>query len=489
MATLARRSRQPRPDIWPGFVDALATLLMVIIFLLMIFVLAQFFLNQALLGRDEALLRLEGQVSELADLLSLERQANTDLRLNVAQLSQELQTSVELRDDLMGSVEALSLRAESAESERGRLNASLEDAFRTIMADKDKIEAQVQQLAALANNVQALTALKEEMERDISAMASRLAEAENLHEADQAALDEKTRELALLTQDVSALRELRAKLEKDISALSSQLDESKTALVKESDLLRIARDQLAEQETEIVERDELLRVAREQLDSVKTDLGEEQEISESARAQIALLNRQTAALREQLRQLAAALQLSESQAADQQVEIASLGSRLNAALAGKVQELARYRSEFFGRLREVLGNQPGIQIVGDRFVFQSEVLFDTGSAEIGEDGRQQIAQLSETLTEISLKIPREINWILRVDGHTDRIPIATSRYPSNWELSSARAISVVKYLIEQGIPAERLAATGFGEFQPLDSGGGDEARQRNRRIEIKLTER
>jgi chemotaxis protein MotB len=171
------------------------------------------------------------------------------------------------------------------------------------------------------------------------------------------------------------------------------------------------------------------------------------------------------------------------------VEISSLGSRLNAALASKVQELSHYRSEFFGRLRKVLGDQPGIRIVGDRFVFQSEVLFDTGSAEIGEEGRLQLDQLGETLAEISLKIPSEINWILRVDGHTDSVPIATSRYPSNWELSSARAISVIKFLINNGIHPDRLAATGFGEFQPLDPDNDTIARRSNRRIEIKLTER
>ena len=489
MASLARRSRQSQPDIWPGFVDALATLLMVIIFLLMIFVLAQFFLNEAILGRDEALQRLEGQVSELADLLSLERQANTDLRLNVSQLSEELQASVELRDNLSSSVDALTLRAETAEGETQRLNVSLEEAFRTIMADKGQIEVQMQQLAALTTSVQTLSALKEELERDISTMASRLAEAEGLRQADQAKIDAATQQLALLNQDIAALRELRTKLEQDISALSSQLAEADTKLVDERELLRIARSQLADKETVVIEKDDQIRIAREQLENSRASLVQEKEISDTARAQLALLNRQMTTLRDQLLKLAAALEASEALAIDQRVEIATLGSRLNAALASKVQELARYRSEFFGRLREVLGNQPGIQIVGDRFVFQSEVLFDTGSAEIGDEGQRQLDQLGETLAEISLKIPPEINWILRVDGHTDSVPIATSRYPSNWELSSARAISVIKSLIDRGIPPDRLAATGFGEFQPLDSDNDSTARRRNRRIEIKLTER
>ncbi|MCG8511006.1 MAG: OmpA family protein, partial [Rhodospirillales bacterium] len=165
------------------------------------------------------------------------------------------------------------------------------------------------------------------------------------------------------------------------------------------------------------------------------------------------------------------------------------GKRLNAALASKVQELSRYRSEFFGRLRQVLGEQAGVRIVGDRFVFQSEVLFESASAELEEPGKAQLTQLGRTLSELAGKIPDDIDWVLRVDGHTDKIPIRTSKFPSNWELSTARAISVVKFLIEQGIPADNLAATGFGEFQPIDPRDDEIAYRRNRRIEFKLTQR
>jgi chemotaxis protein MotB len=166
-----------------------------------------------------------------------------------------------------------------------------------------------------------------------------------------------------------------------------------------------------------------------------------------------------------------------------------LGKRLNAALASKVQELARYRSEFFGRLRDVLGSQPGIRIVGDRFVFQSEVLFSKGSDQLENEGQKQIQQLAGTLKAITVKIPKNIDWILRVDGHTDQIPIRTTRFPSNWELSTARAISVVKFLVQRGISPTNLAATGFGEFQPIDPRDTEEAYIRNRRIELKLTQR
>lgn len=410
MAALARSRRST--NIWPGFVDALATLLLVLIFLLMIFVVAQFFLGQALSGRDEALLRLENQVGELAELLSLERKSNTDLRLNVTQLSQELQASVAAKDDLLAVVQAMTLRAESAEHKVSGLAAQLDGA-----------------------------------ENKASGLAAQLAAAFKTIDADRAKIEAQVSELAMLTQQVAALKALREDLEKEVSAMANKAEEAESGLI------------------------------------------EERRVSESARAQIALLNQQMSALRQQLQQLTAALDASEKLADEQKVQITSLGTRLNAALASKVQELSRYRSEFFGRLREVLGNTPGVRVVGDRFVFQSEVLFATGSAEIAAKGQDQLARLAETLIEISGRIPDDVSWILRIDGHTDKVPIKTPQYPSNWELSTARAISVVRFLMEQGVPAERLAATGFGEFQPLDARDDEIAYRRNRRIELKLTER
>lgn len=417
MAAIARSHRST--NIWPGFVDALATLLLVLIFLIMVFVLAQFFLNEAISGRDAALQKLDNQVSELAELLALERRSSADMRLNVTQLSKELQASVASNDDLQASVQALMLRAEGAETDVVGLKAELAGAFKSMAADKTKIESQIAEIANAFKTI----------------------------DADKAKIETQVAELVRLNQQVAALRALRDDLQEDVAAMSGKLKKSDSALT------------------------------------------EEREISESARAQLALLNRQMAALREQLSRLTATLELAEAKDKKQNVQIASLGKRLNAALASKVQELSRYRSEFFGRLREVLGNNPGVRIVGDRFVFQSEVLYQTGSAEIGTRGRKQLAQLAETLHRIASKIPKDINWILQVDGHTDSVPISTARYPSNWELSTDRAISVVKFLISQRIPAERLAATGFGEHQPLDTRDDEIAFRRNRRIELKLTQR
>ncbi len=397
MASLARRRHRP-DNTWPGFVDALATLLMVIIFLLMVFVLAQFFLSQALSGRDTALKRLQGQVDELAELLALERKASDDLSANIGQLSAELQASLRARDDLNAAIHALNERAEGAETESARLKRALTDSVAAVESKDESLDTQRLELARLANDIAALRALKEELEREIAALAGKA-------------------------------------------------EQSDAALI------------------------------------------EERQVSESARAQIALLNQQTAALREQIRQLTATLETAEEKAKEQEVQIVNLGQRLNAALAGKVQELQRYRSEFFGRLREALGDHPDIRVVGDRFVFQSEVLFESGSAELGEEGRPQLLQVSDTLKRVSEQIPDDIDWVLRVDGHTDSRPIDTILYPSNWELSTARAISVVQLLIDSGIPPDRLVAAGFGQFHPLDDRGTDAAYRRNRRIELKLTQR
>ncbi len=397
MAAIARR-RQRDTNIWPGFVDALATLLMVIMFVLMVFVLAQFFLSQALSGRDQALSKLHNQVNELAELLALERRNTDDLRKNVAQLSGELQISVALRDDLKTTLGKLRLHSKETEQK-------LAAAFDDMMVDKSNIARQLKEISGLA-------------------------------------------------RDVAALRALRDELQTEIAEMAGKLDQSGKKLEQSSKKL------LAEKE-----------------------------ISKSARAQAALLNQQLAALRQTLAKISQALEASEKRATEQKVQITSLGKRLNAALASKVHELSRYRSEFFGRLRDVLGAQKGIRIVGDRFVFQSEVLFAPGAADIGEAGKNQLNQLARTLQAISSKIPTDIDWILRVDGHTDKDPIKTPRFPSNWELSSARAISVVQFLIEHGLPPNRLAATGFGEFQPLEDRNDEIGKRRNRRIELKLTQR
>lgn len=356
MAARSLRARRAGLDIWPGFVDALANLLLVVSFVLSVFILAQFYLTQALSGRDEALRELNAKAAELAELLAMEKAAGDELRSEVARLSATLQS-----------------------------------------ASKE--------------------------------------------------LDVKTRTAADAQQTIAQLREL------------------------------------------VLSRESAVAAAQGEIASIQGSLEAEKQVSLQAQAQVKLLNEQIAALRAQLAQIATALEAAEARDKENQVVIADLGARLNQALAAKVEELARYRSEFFGRLREVLANTPGVRIEGDRFIFQSEVLFLSGSADIGEAGQEQLRKIASALNEIAPKIPAELKWVLRVDGHTDTVPISTDRFRSNWELSAARALSVVNFLTNQGVPPAHLAAAGFGEFHPLDPASSDAARARNRRIELKLTER
>lgn len=344
MALGRSRGRDRTIDYWPGFVDALSTLLLVFVFLLSVFVIAQFFLTQEITGKDDAMARLQAQIRELTDLLALERANDAD-----------------------------------AESQMGSLRASL---------------------------------LRLEQERDAA-----------LGEAAAASAPE------------------------DLAAAQSRNAELGRQLVQEQDA------------------------------------------TATAAAQIAILNQQIAALRRQIAALEEALNLAETKDKESQSRLSELGRRLNVALAQRVQELTRYRSEFFGRLRAILGDRPGVRVVGDRFVFQSEILFDLGSAQVRTDALPALDQMATALIELEKEIPPDIAWVLRVDGHTDNRPIQTPQFPSNWELSAARSIAVVQYLVSRGVGPVHLVAAGFGEYQPLDTADTPEARDRNRRIELKLTER
>src|ERR671935_3303266 len=338
---LARSRRERGIDYWPGFVDALSTLILGVIFLLSIFVVVQFFLSQEVTGKDTALARLNAQIAQLTEMLSMEKAGKASIEDSVAALRASLA---------------------AAESERNRYKGLYEG------------------------------------------MGPGAAQAQG-----------------------------------KVTALTGEVESQK-------------------------------------------------QISARALSQVELLNQQIAALRRQLSALEEVLQASEKKDKEAQARIADLGQRLNVALAQRVQELSKYRSEFFGRLRAILGNRPDIRIVGDRFVFQSEVFFDTGQATLLPEGRAELDKLAAALLDLEKQIPSEIAWVLRVDGHTDVRPIASVQFPSNWELSAARAISVVQYLIGKGISPQRLVAAGFGEFQPLDTDKTDDAYRRNRRIELKLTE-
>jgi chemotaxis protein MotB len=342
MALARARRSESGFNYWPGFVDALSTLVLSIVFLLSVFLVVQFFLSQEVTGKDKALDELNKKIAQLNELLSVEKLGKLNLEDQLAQFKAGLASAEAERDRIKGLYEGLANAGNDAAGRANELNKALES-------------------------------------------------------------------------------------EKSVSA--------------------------------------------------------------RALAQIEVLNQQISALRRQLAALEDALNASEKRDKESQARIADLGSRLNVALAQRVQELSRYRSEFFGRLRAILGNRPDIRIVGDRFVFQSEVFFDTGQATLLPEGIAELDTVANALNEIEKKIPPEIPWVLRVDGHTDVRPVSGANFKSNWELSSARAISVVQYLISRGVPAQRLVAAGFAEFQPLDTGNTEEAYKRNRRIELKLTER
>lgn len=400
MAAFARR-RKTVIDAWPGWVDALSTLLIIIIFVLLVFVLGQAFLGQALQSRDSALAALNAQMASLSEMLNIERKARADLELTVGRLSTDLQAANQQLDVL------------------AQVRLENEGLTRQLGAATAEIAARNAEIAKL-----------------------------NKAGADQTALlNKQAQQLALLQQNIKAMEALKASLEKQISQLGAQTAKSDGEIAKERALTL------------------------------------------EAQAAAALMSQQLQEMQAELEKLTAALDASDKLTAEQKAQISDLGRRMNRALAGKVQELQRSRSEFFGRLRDILGTRPGVTIVGDRFVFQSEVLFASGSADLGLEGQRQLGQLARTLLDVARTIPSDINWILRVDGHTDTVPVSTAQFRSNWELSAARAISVVRFLIAQGVPAERLAAAGFGEYQPLDPGADVTARARNRRIELKLDQR
>lgn len=481
MAATARRQRSS-PDIWPGFVDAMATLLIIIIFLLMVFTLAQHFLSEALSGRNEALNRLNLQIAELGEMLALERSANATLRRDMSQLTEELQTSISTR-------EQMAIRLDELLPERDALKAALAESA----AKNDELLAK---LAASKDTQDKMKSALAAREAETAKVSRDLEDANKVISADREKIELQLRTIESLRRDIAALKTVRSELEKKVANMASTLDTAKRDLTAARDRSKdLAAKLSSEQERtalvqrSISEKDVRLIDLAGKAKKAAVDLADEKKISSAAKAQLTILNRQIAALRQQLARLATALEASEAKARDQNVQIVNLGKRLNAALASKVEELSRYRSEFFGKLRAALGDQKGIRIVGDRFVFQSEVLFGSGSADLAEGGRHQIERLAETLKEIAGRIPKDVDWVLRVDGHTDRIPIRTPKFPSNWELSTGRAISVVKHLSELGIPPGRLAATGFGQFHPIEPGNSRDAHRRNRRIEFKLTGR
>ncbi|GAB0115126.1 peptidoglycan -binding protein [Acidisoma sp. C75] len=462
-----RRRQHNGLDAWPGYVDALSTLLMVTIFVLLVFVLAQGLLSVTLSGKDRALAKLNSEIAQLTDMLSLEKGRANNLENNVASLAHDLGQATAKRDRLAADLTAAQKRVAqdsatitSLTAARDELNAKLADALlqaQSATARLNAMQGQLgQQMTAAASAQSTLTGLQ-----------TSLAEAEKQHAADQASLTAAEAAAARATAGEQAAAAQVASLQGQLASLQSRAQTAEAGLAQ-------AQSQLAN--------------AQAVAASGTAALSAQKQLTDQAEAQITLLNQQMAALRQQLQAITAALDLQVKQGRDKDAEIADLGRKLNLALAAKVQKLERYRSDFFGELRDVLKNQPNIKVVGDRFVFESDVLFGSGSADLTTLGQQQINDISVVMKKIIPEIPANLPWVLRVDGYADSQPVIGGPYQNNWLLSAARAISVVQLLILDGIPADHLAAGAFGDTRPLDPAHTPAAYAKNRRIEFRLTD-
>ncbi len=548
---------------WPGFVDAMTALLLVLTFVLSIFMIVQFTLRETLTGREREVSRLTSQLAELSNVLAMEQARGEDLETEIGLLRATLAEGREenarldaLATSLAAERDALSARAARFEDRIAALIAERDAALgevATLEGEADERRRALSQARAEITRLEAartraiseqealqlaLARLRDEIDAEAEAAREAAARADALEalaaslrdERDEAearaaeldaGMDEAERQRRLEAAAAEALRRRLEDADAELTAMSLILEEERRAAEATLEKLAAAEAARRDLSLELDETAEALDRERALLAVARAALADQTDVNTEQARNLAALNAQTQALRRQLAAISAQLDQAEAAEEEAQVEIASLGQRLNAALAREAavqrreaelaraeaeiqqreaalaeaeaerlraenRDLAAYRSEFFGRMREILGGREDIEIVGDRFLFQSEVLFDFGSAELGAAGRAELARLAAAIREVAPEAPEGIDWILRVDGHTDDVGPAGA----NWRLSQQRALAVVEYLVdEQGIPPERLSANAFGEYQPLDDSGAEAARARNRRIEVKFTER
>ncbi|MCP3689243.1 MAG: OmpA family protein [Gammaproteobacteria bacterium] len=427
-------------NVWPGYVDALSALIMLIIFMLLIFTLAHAFLALTVSDRDTELNQLNARLAEISDALRVQRLSNQSLSEKLTSLRNQYNQGIFYQTALEEQVAALE---------------------KTVDADKKTITVQLKEMAQLQHDIIALRKVRAELEVEVATFADILTNRNQKITQLEADLDDRQSQIGMMRD---AHKSLQAKL------------------ASQQHMTMLAQEEVSANEFRIQDLVAIVSEAEQALSS-------EKKLSASAYANVKRLSQQVDTLKDQLDSISQALQLEENKTAGQQAELADLGLKLNTLLAERVNELERYRSEFFGRLRQVLVENPNIRIQGDRFLLPSELLFPSASATLGDQGKHELNKLAGIINEMSLSIPSNINWILRIDGHTDRLPINTPRFPSNWELSTARAVAVVRYLAQKGVSPKHMTAAGFGEFHPVDSGQSATAYQRNRRIELKLTER
>ncbi len=440
---------------WPGFVDGLASLLMVFVFVLMVFVIIQANLAFRISGQDSRITALQRDLLELGNILNIERETNSQL------LSELSDTKV-----LMSSLETDN---KQLLTQITFLQEELSDKEEIIIAKEADISSLSSQLFELEDNLNDARAISEQRGDEIKSLIFRLT-------ANEKELDEKS----------TAFKKQQIELKKNL-----ELIEENTALIS---TLKSEISDLSEQNNfnaaNLAEKEKLLLIAEKALLKKAEELATANNSSNEAKAEINKLLVNTNTLRQEIQKLNSLLAEKERESINDKIAIADLGKKLNSALASRVQDLQKFRSEFFGQLREILENRSEVRVVGDRFIFQSEVIFATGQANVSAAGKEQLADIASALREIEKSIPENIPWILQIEGHTDSDPIANSSiFRDNWDLSTERALSVVRFLRSEGISANRLAAAGYGEFQPIDSGNSAASKQRNRRIELKLTQR
>ena len=539
MSTRSLRNRlADTTNIWPGFVDVLATLLIVIIFVLMVFTVSQIYLSDAISGRDKALQDLRSQINELSKILVIETKDKEEALSTLSETEKEL-------EDTQLNLQSEQLLSKQLQTDVAKKRSELFVQEQNIIALSEQISSLLKELRIVANALetyegQEIALLETEGlgERINKALATRIDQLKLLNEKleqSEKSLNEKILELDLVNQKLNdnevALQDQifqYQQLTNDLLEINDSLGLKDATLKEQLDAIRFKNEELARLNKDLIQKDSTIFNLRGKISELNNilSLSEEKQVeqevqlsnlknqilsieedskikeetslkeiekmqvqAEQTLQQINLLSNEIDILKNEISILNSALEANEIDILAKDLEIEVLGEKLNKALTSKVFELQKYRSEFFGKLQAILGDREDIKIVGDRFIFETELLFDSASADLQESGKEKLSEIGLTLKETTVDIPSEIDWIIMVEGHTDKRPINTFKFPSNWELSTARANSVLKLLLDIGFAPDRLAAAGYGEFYPISNGDTDSDYQQNRRIELKLTSR
>ena len=532
-------------NIWPGFVDVLATLLMVIIFILMVFTVSQIYLSDAISGRDKALDNLRNQINELSKILIIETKEKENilqsLEKSESKLLFEKQNTIKLESEISDNQSLLALQNENILDLGSQIEnllselkivANALETYEGIEISSLDIKGLGQRInKALASRIDQLKELNKQLEfsrKETSNQIQLVQESNNKLSEMNNKLSEMNNKLAINEEKLQKQISQYQKLTNDLIAINDSLGLEDANLVQQLDAIKNKNLELANSNKELVDRDKTIFNLRGKIKELNNILSISSDVKFSQENKISLINQQILDLnkdkqnlqtsnqkltneardnsiktfeevsilskeidnlKSEINILNSALEASEETVLTKELKIEVLGERLNTALTSKVFELQKYRSEFFGKLKDILGEREDIKVVGDRFIFESELLFDSGSANLREEGKNKLKEIGQTLKETTTQIPGNIDWIIQVEGHTDKRPINTPQYPSNWELSTARANSVLKLLLDIGFIPKRLSAAGYGEFYPISKGNSEANLQQNRRIELKLTSR